>query len=407
MRSLLAIILLLLVTSISQGGRPAPADLPSVAPESEGVDARTLAALSEWVRDNPVQLFSIIISRHGHVVYTLYTSGLSGDEAHYLMSVTKSVLSMLIGIAADRGLVRVEAPLAEALPRALFAGEAERARFSAVTLAEVMAMSALDVIDPPRTQAPLAIESQRRFIAAENRVAFALTQPLLAQPGRTFRYNDVGPSLAAGVLQYATGKRALDFAGEALFGPLGFQNAEWMHQDARGLDLGGFGLRLRPIDLHKLGVLYLDGGVWQGKQLVSRAWIARSFTPRVRTRPNAPAPDYGWFWWTYDFGPGWLGRVANGWKGQRLAIFPAQGVVVSLTGCIEDGREDRVFSTVIERFVKPAVHPQPLPPAPADDARLTTLNAEIRATQKRVAEWIEPRMVPSVAPKASPRPFAP
>ncbi|HZS35849.1 MAG TPA: serine hydrolase [Polyangia bacterium] len=379
-------------------GSPAPATtaasasapesgLAAAAPEAEGVDSETLVALTEWIRDNPIPIYSLLISRHGRLVYELYTSSLTREESHYLMSVTKSVLSALIGIAIDQGLVRgPDAAVSELLPRAWFAGDADVARFSTITLKHVLGMSALDAQVPPHRRLPEDYERQRQFLAARDRVAFALTQALLPNPGETFQYTDITPMIATGVLEYAAKRTALEFADENLFGPLGFRNQEWMHQDASGHDNGAYGLRLRPIDMQKLGVLFLRGGEWNGRRVISRGWIERSFTPWIHG-------DYGWYWWQNYFAPGWRAHVANGWKGQRIAVVPEQGVVVTMTGCIEDGAEDRVFATVMRRFVVPALgggaHPEL-------QSRLAQLIEEVRTGTSRIRPGVEPRMVPSI-----------
>ncbi len=263
------------------------------APEDEGVDSGTIVALTEWIRDQRIPIFSFLISRNGRLVYELYTSSQTRNHAHYQMSATKSVVSALVGIAIDQGLISgPNAPITETLPRQLFASDSDVARFRSVTVRHVLGMSALDAPDPPRVTTPEAVARHLRFRSAHNRVKFALEQPLLATPERAYQYNDVTPALAVGLVQYATGKTALEFAEDRLFGPMGLRNYEWMHQDPSGIDLGGFGLRLRPIDMQKFGVLYLNGGVWRGNALISRSWrgiptTAGSGGP-TRARPAGP-----------------------------------------------------------------------------------------------------------------------
>jgi CubicO group peptidase (beta-lactamase class C family) len=372
-------------------------ELPGATPEEVGLDSGKLVELTEWIRDNPLPIFSVLISRHGKLVYELYTSGIERERAHYLMSVTKSVVSALVGIAL--GERSPETSIVELLPGALFGDASNRERFRSVTVKDVLGMAALDAPDPPRVNTPEAVERLRAFIAAPNRVRFALTQALLLRGA--FQYNDVGPAIAAGIVQYTAKKSSLAFADEKLFGPMGFRNQEWMHQDGDGLDGGGYGLRLRPIDMQKFGILYLQGGRWNGRQLVPRAWVERSFTPWNRSHPGAP--DYGWFWWAVRFASGAVAHVANGWKGQRIAVFPDEGLVLTMTACIEDGHEEAFFAHIIDAFVHPATHAAPLPPAPEKRARLQRVLDEARA-QKRVGSWIEPRMVPQVAPKEQRRP---
>jgi CubicO group peptidase (beta-lactamase class C family) len=267
-------------------------------------------------------------------------------------------------------------------------------------------MSALDAPDPPRDTSPGALARHRRFRAAPDRLRFALAQPVLDRPGRVYQYNDVTPMLAIGLVQYAAGTTALAFADAHLFGPLGFRHHEWMHQDATGHDLGGYGLRLRPIDMQKLGVLYLQGGAWGGRRLVSADWVARSFTPWIRSRPEARDPDYGWFWWGYDGPAGWPVQAAHGWKGQRIAVLPRERLVVTMTAVVEDGSEHRVFNELLHRFVVRAVRGDgPRRADPAARARLATLLEQVRTGPSRLAPGTEPRMVPSAAPKERRVPF--
>jgi CubicO group peptidase (beta-lactamase class C family) len=376
-------------------------DFTPATPEEAGLDSGQLAELTEWIIDNPLPVYSLLISRNGKLVYELYTSQIDRDRAHYMMSITKSVLSSLVGIAIDaRLLPGADAPINAVLPRALFRSDGDWARFGAVTLKQVLGMAALDAIDPPRSFALEAVRRQQEFIGAPNRVRFALTQALL--PPGSYQYNDIGPSIAAGAVEYAAKTSALEFAAMRLFEPLGFRNYEWMHQDGQGLDNGGYGLRLRPLDMQKLGILYLNHGRWNGKQFISPGWIERTFTPWNRSHADGPL-DYGWFWWTGVPAPGWTMHVASGWKGQRIAVIPAHGLVVTMTGCIEDGREEQHFAHIIDAFVRPATHAGPLPAAPDKLARLRQWLDEAR-TVRRVASWVEPRMVPSAAPKERRRP---
>src|SRR5207302_1400876 len=130
-------------------------------------------------------------------------------------------------------------PLDELLPPTLFA--AEPSRFHAITLREVLGMSALYAPVPPHQQTPEAHANLKAFLSANNRAVFALTRPLVARPGTDFFYTDVTPLLSVAAVSYATGKTLLEFSRETLFDPMHFQNEEWMHEDASGLDNGAYG----------------------------------------------------------------------------------------------------------------------------------------------------------------------
>lgn len=372
-------------------------------PESEGLDVRKLLELTEWIRDRRLPVYSVLISRNGRLVYEFYTSALTRDHAHYQMSVTKSLVSALVGIAIDRGLIGgPDSSLTDTLPHKLFGTDANLDRFRSVTVRQVLGMSALDAPDPPRSWTPEALARQRQFNSATSRVAFALRQPVLAGHGRTFQYNDQTPMLATGLIQYASGKTAFDFAQEHLFGPMEFRNQEWMHQDRSGVDNGGYGIRLRPIDMQKFGLLYLNRGVWRGNVLISEEWVRRSFTPWNNSGRGSRRPDYGWFWWTHYVGArDWSALVANGWKGQRIAVLPQEKLVVTMTACIQDGTENRVFKDLIDKFVVQSVRGSTETRTnPEMKARLTSLLEEVRASVATRCPGEEARMNPSIKPKS-------
>ena len=320
-----------------------------------------------------------------------------------MMSVTKSFVSALLGIAIDAHLVApADTSLADALPAGAFPSDADRERMRAVTIKDLLGMSALDTPDPPRDNSPPAQARQRAFFAADNRARFALGQPVLAAPGKTFLYTDIGPAIASGLISYATHQTALHFAEDHLFGPLGFRNYEWMHQDASGLDNGGYGLRVRPIDMQKLGILYLQHGMWNGRQLVSRAWVDASWTPWVHTHAASPEPQYGWYWWALSFGPHWAAHAAEGWKGQRIIVIPEQDLVITITAYLEDGSEAATTKRIVERWIAPAVERAADPAYVADAARdreLSRILDEVRRGPMRGPPNPEPRMVPSVTRK--------
>ena len=377
-------------------------------PEIEGIDSRALLELAEWIRNRRPPVYSILISRNGRLLFELYGSGVTRQHAHYLMSVTKSFVSALVGITIDDRLVAgPDAPITDTLPRALFASDADVARFRSVTVRDVLGMSALDAPDPPRSYAPEALARQKLFWSSRSRVKLALEQPVLSGHGRNYQYNDLTPMLATGLVQYATGKTALEFAELRLFKPMEFANYEWMHQDPSGVDNGGYGLRLRPIDMQKFGLLYLNRGAWRGKALISERWVRTSFSPWNRTGWDLRYPDYGWFWWTYDAGPGWLGLYANGWKGQRIAIFPDQKIVLTMTACIEDGSERRVFEQVVGLVARATRRNTPLPESAEARSRLAAVLDELRALPLASCPGGGARMIPSISAKGKRVPFHP
>jgi CubicO group peptidase (beta-lactamase class C family) len=226
----------------------------------------------------------------------------------------------------------------------------------------------------------------------------------LPSPGSEFLYNDIAPMIAIGLLEYASDRSAFDFAEKELFSPMGFRNNEWMHQDGSGSDMGGYGLRVRPIDMQKFGVLYLNHGKWNGKQILSEEWVKRSFSPWIKANPKLVYPNYGWYFWGSAFSHGLKSHTAAGWKGQRIDIFPDKGLVITMTACVEDDTEGALFDQMMNTFIGAAVHDQPLPPSPTGDAQLAASLREVLQKQ-RISSQVEARMIPSTAAKEKRKPF--
>lgn len=373
-------------------------------PEAVGIDPHALVRLARWIQADDTPIFSLLISRRGKLVFELYTSKIDRSQAHYVMSVTKSFLSAAVGIAIGRHLVRDDAEsIADALPPDAFPSDADRERLRPITVKDVLGMSALDSPVFPHQKTLEAIDRLKRFNQSQNRLDFALREKTLPVPGESFLYTDATPELAVGLIALSAHETAFDFAKKYLFDPLGFQNEEWMHEDEKGFDYGAVGLRIRPIDMQKLGNLYLHHGRWNGKQIVPEEWVDKSFTPWIASKPNGP-PDYGYFWWTARYGS-WLTHEANGWKGQRITIVPAEDLVVTMTAYIEPDEsgatmtERMVFTKIMNKLIAPAVHDAPLAADPDADRELATLLFDIRNHALKMPANAENRMIPAVAPK--------
>jgi CubicO group peptidase (beta-lactamase class C family) len=399
----------------------APGGLAFGAPDEQGMDARPLIALASWIEREKLPIFSLLVSRNGVLVLELYTSSMTRDQANYLMGTTTALTSALVGAAVDRHLIGApDTSVAEALPATVFPDAATRERFRGVTIQDVLGMSAVDAPVPPRDTSDASRERARRLMASHNRTKLVLAQPPLAQPGTTFQYTDFTPQIATGILEYATRRSAFELAESWLFGPMAFRSYEWLYQDPSGIDDGAAGLRLRPIDLHKLGVLYLRRGDWQGQRLLSREWVERSFTPWIRSNERSAEPNYGWYWYSVDFAkavpggarrPGptkaWVAHLAQGWKGQRLAVFVDQGIVVSMTAVIEPPEdESEIFRRIIGDYIAPSIEGAGTEPPHPDPGLRGDLAAAVERLQPQPlvrTQDLEPRLVPSIEPLARDR----
>jgi len=390
----------LIVSTLINYGRGESAEIQIGKASEEGMDELKLMALADFIDDNPrLSIFSLLISKNGKLVFELYTGQIKQDYSHYLMSVTKSVLSTLIGIAIDQGKITSEnTPLSETIPKKLLSTKRQVEAFSKVNLQNVMGMSALHTPDPPRDMSPAARARQDKYLNSSNYLKFLVEQPLLRNIGKEFLYNDETPTLASGILSYTTGLSAFDYGCDTLFKDLNCKNMEWMHSDRTGINMGGYGLRLRPLDMQKIGITILQKGKWQDKQVVSSAWVEKIYQPYISSSGVNSPPNYGWYWWRPNYGFSKPFLEANGWKGQRIAIQPDLGLVVTMTGCLERERcdEQKVFSDIMSKHVIPAAKG---PGTSAPNNSIEEKLQKINKGQARFNKAMETRMIPSVALK--------
>jgi len=282
---------------------------------------------------------AILVARRGRLVFERYFSGsdeingrrvrnvaFDADTLHNVKSVTKSVASLAVGIAMDRGLIgSIDAPIFSFFPELSDLRTPEKDR---IRLVDVLTMS-LGLQWREAVPDNEDDNDEGRMHAAPDPCRYVLGLPMTAPAGQDFFYNTGALTLLSAILRKAVGRPLDEFARETLFEPLGIKRAEWSR--VKGDSDAGGGLRLRPRDMAKIGQLVLAGGRWNGGQVVSKAWIDSSMTPRL----NATGLYfYGYLWW--------LGRslfngreihwaAALGRGGQSIRIVPELDLVVVVT----------------------------------------------------------------------------
>lgn len=247
-----------------------------------------------------------------------------GSELHTLQSVTKSVTATLIGIAQARGEIKgVQTPLLSYF--GAYDLSAVDPRLRQASLADLLTMRS--GIEWHESDRPLdSTNTTLQLERSPDWIRFTLAQPMDAAPGTKWSYNSGGSQLLSEVIRSATGESADRYAERHLFGPLGIRAYHWKRTPTGHPDTEG-GLYLGARDLAKIGQLYLDDGVWQGRRILPVGW-AREATQRhvqnITANPNSPG--YGYQWWRYDRRGAevWAG---NGFGGQFLLVLPAQRMV--------------------------------------------------------------------------------
>ena len=361
---------LLIVSTACRGQAQNPSDQnwQTVSPADVGLDPAPLARLREEAAAGRFNnLHAILVAKDGKLVFEEYYAGFDAETLQYTASVSKSVGSILLGVAMEQGLIAgveqgfLDMTLGELLPeqRAVLA---EDPRKSEIRLDQILSMSGGLAWD--ETSLPYS-DSDNDWIRAsreDDPIGFALARPVVADPGTQFNYHGVYSIFPSYLIQREVGVSAEEFAAEKLFAPLGITEWEW-ESIASGLTDTDGGLYLRPRDMLKLGQLYLDGGVWDGDRIVSEAWVEESTQRQI---VNDGMPDYCLLWWCDDFHYGDRSAYtffASGHGGQKIFVFPSFDLVVVLTHQVFDNGYGEVNNIgILSRYVLPAVDPAPTPP---------------------------------------------
>lgn len=314
-------------------------------PESVGLDGARLCGIRARLREMEADVHAVVIVRHGKLVFEQYFSGydepwgqdggqqtFDATTKHDLRSASKSVLSLLVGIAVDRKLIaNADEPVVKFFPEH---ADVKSPGWDQITLRHLLTMSSgmqwdenRGWNDPKNDEPHLGSEADP--------LRYILSKPVAKPPDALWTYNGGSTELLGNILERVSGKPLEAFAREALFQPLGITDVEWMNYPKNGKVAAAAGLRIRPRDAAKIGQLMLDHGVSNGKQIVSADWIAQSIKPRFQA--------IGYFSGLFFYGQQWwLGRsiadgsevkwiAAMGSGGQRIFIVPDRDLVVMTT----------------------------------------------------------------------------
>ncbi|HTV02179.1 MAG TPA: serine hydrolase [Luteitalea sp.] len=235
-----------------------------------------------------------------------------------IKSASKSIVTLLVGIARERGqLPTLDTPIARWFP-ALRTDPDARKR--TITLGHLLTMqSGLESTSG---------EGYGRWVSSRNWVTFALARPMVEAPGTGMQYSTGTSHLLSAILTKATGRSTHAYAQQVLATPLGFTLARWP-TDRQGIFFGGNEMLLTPAQMVSIGELWRNRGRVGGRQVVPDAWVTESCTPRTRSVWDTTR-EYGYGWWIQDIG-GQRSCFAWGFGGQYIMVFPALDLVVTAT----------------------------------------------------------------------------
>ncbi|MFX0168595.1 MAG: serine hydrolase domain-containing protein [Candidatus Hodarchaeota archaeon] len=321
-------------------------------PEEQGMSSVILQALTNHIASYNLPVESIIVVRHGFIVFEIYPGTDTQNTLQLLHSVSKSFTSALIGIAVEQGFIpSVNTPVVSLFPTRTIANLDDRKE--AMTVEHVLNMQAGVEWDEWTYPYEDPQNDLLQMMLSSDPTQFFLDLPMAADPGTVWVYNTGSTHLLGAIIRETTGQTPFAFANEYLFGPLGITTAFWF-TDRTGLSLGGSGLNLCPRDMAKFGFLFLHDGYWDGVQVVPEAWATESQAVAVVPWQGT---GYGYQWWK-DLGLGTF--EARGRYNQWIVVSQEHDIVVVMTADDTTGIintlslvNDYVFAAVTNQYPAP------------------------------------------------------
>ncbi|MFE3572736.1 serine hydrolase domain-containing protein [Lysinibacillus sp. NPDC059133] len=303
----------------------------SVKPENIYMNNEKLSKLEQVIKSDYNNINGIVIIRNGHLAYEKYFNGKGRDDCHHVASVTKSVLSALIGIAIDKGYIKsVEQKVLDFFPEYMSDADQQKQQ---ITIRHLLTMT---------VPYPFEDWHEPLDMLCQQKDWIKYTLELMGENGNvgTFKYSTAGAHVLSAILTQSTGKSARAFANEHLFTPLGMKEIPnyqmnaygfddlfgknvkgWVH-DPKGHSTGGWGLTLTTRDMARFGYLYLNNGIWDHNRILSETWIRES------TEINQN--NYGYLWWLRQE-DGLSTYLAIGDGGNMICCIPKMNMVVAIS----------------------------------------------------------------------------
>jgi CubicO group peptidase (beta-lactamase class C family) len=278
--------------------------------------------------------------------------------SHHIHSVTKSITSTCIGIAIDQGFI-------ESVHQSIFDYLPEHQHLNTdgknnITIEHLLTMTSglqWDEWGPPLSSTNNDIVGI--WFHDEGPISYVLERRLIDEPGKNFTYSGENMIVLGEIIRNATNMNIDKFSRKYLFEPLGIDSFDWWQRFENGVFETGGGLKMTPRDMVKIGVTFLNSGVWNGKQIISEQWVEKSATPFSGNHGiNVSGQDsgrlgYSYSWWTKEYSDKGINiYYAGGWGGQRIMVFPELNSVIVFTGANYTSKV-KTFS-ILEKYIIPA-----------------------------------------------------
>ncbi len=315
------------VSALGQVAWAADAGLPRSAPEAEGVKSQGILDFLGAIENSKHEFHGLVIVRHGKVVAEGWWAPYRADLKHTLYSTSKSFTSTAVGFAVGEKKLSVKDKVVSFFPELVPATVSEN--LAKLTVQDMLMMSAGQDPDPTGRLTPTD-NWEREFLAT----------PVINVPGSKFLYNSMATYMCSAIVTKVTGQKVADYLKPRLFDPLGITDYDW-EASPTGNSSGGWGLRVRTEDLAKFGLLYLQKGQWNGKQILAKEWVEEATAEHILQAPDAPKADREKSDWMQGYGYQFW-RCRNGYFrgdgafGQYIIVMQDKDAVIAINSETED-----------------------------------------------------------------------
>lgn len=352
---LLLVTLFFAITVTAQTNR----SLQRSVPEIEGVSSAAILQFIGAATKSKTEFHSFMLLRHGKVITEGWWNPYGPNLRHSLYSCSKSFTATAIGFAVQEKLLSLDDKVVSFFPENL--PDTVSTNLADLTIKDALMMSDGQEPDPSSAISSKNTDWVKAFLAT----------PVKYDPGTTFLYNSLGTYMLSAIIQKVTGKQTLEYLRPRLFEPLGIQDMDW-ETDTKGINTGGWGLRLKTEDMAKFAQLFLQKGKWQGKQILPAEWIEEASTMKIMQDPNAaPSKKDSSDWlqgYCYQM---WRCRNnayrGDGAFGQYMIVLPDQDAAIAITAETSDMQDEL---NLVWKFLLPAFKNTALPDDKINQAKL-------------------------------------
>ena len=312
--------------------------LPRSTPEAEGISSAAIQQYIEKIDPKKHELHSYMLIRHGKVISEAWWKPYAADKVHSMYSVSKSWTSTAIGFAVAEKRLSVQDKVISFFPE--YADLKDKPFIQDLRVQDLLTMSVGHDKEPLRSVIVMQPDWIRGF----------LNYPIVAKPGTKFLYNTLATYMLSAIIQKVTGETTLAYLKPRLLDPLHISGIDW-EADQKGINVGGWGIRVKTEDMAKLGLLYLNQGKFEGKQVLPAAWVAEATKVQIMQdsgkTPEERAQMFynGWTDWLQGYGyQFWRGRHnsfrGDGAFGQTILMMPDQDAVLIITSESQDLQDE-------------------------------------------------------------------